>query len=50
MYTYQCNTLRVIDGNTVDAIIDLAAISNDPAGELDPLMPWSINHLVHVAI
>ena len=23
MYTYQCNTLRVIDGNTVDAIIDL---------------------------
>ena len=23
MYTDQCNTLRVIDGNTVDAIIDL---------------------------
>ena len=23
MYTYQCNTVRVIDGNTVDAIIDL---------------------------
>jgi micrococcal nuclease len=23
MYTYQCNTIRVIDGNTVDAIIDL---------------------------
>ena len=23
MYTYQCNTIRVIDGNTVDAVIDL---------------------------
>jgi|TARA_B100000902_G_scaffold116124_1_gene116951 micrococcal nuclease len=23
MYTYQCSTIRVIDGNTVDAIIDL---------------------------
>ena len=23
MYTYQCNTIRVIDGNTVDANIDL---------------------------
>lgn len=23
MYTYQCNIIRVIDGNTVDAIIDL---------------------------
>ena len=23
MYTYQCNIIRVIDGNTVDANIDL---------------------------
>ena len=23
MYTYQCSTIRVIDGNTVDAVIDL---------------------------
>ena len=23
MYTYKCNLIRVIDGNTVDAIIDL---------------------------
>jgi len=23
MYTYECNTIRVIDGNTVDAVIDL---------------------------
>ena len=35
--------IDVMEG--IDAIIDLAAISNDPAGELDPLMTWSINHL-----
>ena len=35
--------IEVMDG--VNSIIDLAAISNDPAGELDPLMTWSINHL-----
>ncbi len=29
----------------VDAVIDLAALSNDPAGELDPVKTWSINHL-----
>ena len=29
----------------VDAVIDLAALSNDPAGELDPIKTWSINHL-----
>jgi len=23
MYTYKCNTVRVIDGNTIDAVIDL---------------------------
>lgn len=33
----------IMDG--VGAIIDLAAISNDPAGELDPVKTWSINHL-----
>lgn len=36
-------SIDVMEG--IDAIIDLAAISNDPAGELDPLMTWSINHL-----
>ncbi len=34
---------EIMDG--IDAIIDLAAISNDPAGELDPVKTWSINHL-----
>jgi nucleoside-diphosphate-sugar epimerase len=27
----------------VDAVIDLAALSNDPSGELDPELTWSIN-------
>lgn len=29
----------------VDAVIDLASLSNDPAGELDPVKTWSINYL-----
>jgi nucleoside-diphosphate-sugar epimerase len=29
----------------VDVVIDLAALSNDPAGELDPVKTWSINYL-----
>jgi len=29
----------------VDALIDLAALSNDPSGELDPVKTWSINYL-----
>ena len=29
----------------VDSVIDLAALSNDPAGELDPVKTWSINYL-----
>jgi nucleoside-diphosphate-sugar epimerase len=33
----------IFDG--VDAVIDLAAISNDPAGELNPATTISINHL-----
>jgi len=28
----------------VEAVIDLAALSNDPSGELDPEVTWSINH------
>lgn len=40
--------INVMDG--VSSIIDLAAISNDPAGELDPVMTWSINHLGRVRI
>lgn len=29
----------------VDVVIDLAAISNDPSGELDPVKTFSVNHL-----
>ena len=35
------NTLR-----KVDVVIDLAALSNDPSGELDPVKTFSINHQV----
>lgn len=34
------NTLK-----KVDVVIDLAALSNDPSGELDPVKTFSINHL-----
>lgn len=29
----------------IDVVVDLAALSNDPAGELDPVKTFSINHL-----
>lgn len=31
------------DFDGVDIVIDLAALSNDPAGDLDPELTWSIN-------
>ena len=34
--------------NGVDIIIDMAALSNDPAGELDQLKTLEINHLGRV--
>ncbi|HQP10951.1 MAG TPA: SDR family oxidoreductase, partial [Candidatus Omnitrophota bacterium] len=34
----------------VDAVIDLAAISNDPSGELDPDWTWQINHAGRVRV
>ena len=33
---------KILDG--VDVVLDLAAISNDPAGELDPEKTFEINH------
>lgn len=32
------------DFNGVDAVVHLAALSNDPLGDLDPLLTYSINH------
>jgi nucleoside-diphosphate-sugar epimerase len=29
----------------VDTVVDLAALSNDPTGEFDPVKTWSINYL-----
>ena len=39
------NILRNIDG-----IADLAALSNDPTGDLDPMMTWDINYLGRVRV
>ena len=38
----------IFDG--IDAVVDLAALSNDPVGELDPISTWSINHLGRLRI
>jgi nucleoside-diphosphate-sugar epimerase len=40
--------LEAADFAGVDAVIDLAAISNDPAGDLDPALTWQVNHLARV--
>ena len=34
----------------VEAVIDLAALSNDPAGELDPELTWQVNHRARVRL
>ena len=33
-----------------DAVVDLAALSNDPSGDLDPIKTWDINYLGRVRI
>ena len=42
--------LQVDSFRNVDAVIDLAALSNDPSGELDPEVTWSINHRGRVRV
>lgn len=45
--------IRTVDAAVLegkDAVIDLAALSNDPAGELDPEKTWDINHRGRVRI
>jgi nucleoside-diphosphate-sugar epimerase len=39
---------QVFEG--VGAVIDLAALSNDPSGELDPEKTWAINHRGRVRV
>ena len=36
--------------NNVDAVLDLAALSNDPVGDLDPKKTFEINHLGRVRV
>ncbi len=38
------------DLNGVDAVIHLAALSNDPLGNLDPAVTYEINHLASVRV
>lgn len=33
-----------------EAVVDLAALSNDPSGDLDPLKTWDINYLGRVRV
>ncbi|MEM0136424.1 MAG: SDR family oxidoreductase, partial [Thermoplasmatales archaeon] len=45
--------IRYFDPNLLrghDAVIDLAALSNDPSGDLDPLKTWDINYLGRVRV
>ena len=47
------NDIRWLDGSCLKgiyAVIDLAALSNDPSGELDPQKTWEINHQGRVRI
>jgi nucleoside-diphosphate-sugar epimerase len=44
--------LEVIDLQGIEAVCDLACLSNDPSGEIDPTLTYSINRdgRIHVAI
>lgn len=40
--------IRYFDPNLLrdhDAVVDLAALSNDPSGDLDPIRTWDINYI-----
>ena len=40
--------IQIDDLKSIDLVIDLAAISNDPSGELFESATWAINHLARV--
>lgn len=45
---YLKDDIRYFDPNLLrdyDAVVDLAALSNDPSGDLDPLKTWDINFI-----
>jgi nucleoside-diphosphate-sugar epimerase len=47
------NDTRFFDPNAlkgIDAVVDLAALSNDPVGDLDQLRTWDINYIGRVRV
>ena len=42
--------LEVADLRGVDAVVHLAALSNDPLGDLDPQLTYDVNHLASVRL
>lgn len=45
--------IRFFEQNLIkgyDAVVDLAALSNDPSGDLDPLKTWDINYIGRVRV
>ena len=48
--TRTCATLSVADLGGFDAVIHLAALSNDPLGDLDPELTYDINHQASVRL
>lgn len=49
-YRVDVRDLRAADLVGFDAVIHLAALSNDPLGDLDPALTYEINHLASVRL
>ncbi|HJT35841.1 MAG TPA: SDR family oxidoreductase [Pirellulales bacterium] len=49
-YKVDVRDLRAADLAGFDAVIHLAALSNDPLGDLDPALTYEINHLASVRL
>lgn len=49
-YRVDVRDLRAADLAGFDAVIHLAALSNDPLGDLDPALTYEINHLASVRL
>lgn len=49
-YKADLRDLRAADLKGFDAVIHLAALSNDPLGDLDPALTYEINHLATVRL
>ncbi|MGH7194135.1 MAG: NAD-dependent epimerase/dehydratase family protein, partial [Candidatus Saccharimonadales bacterium] len=49
-YKVDIRDLRAADLRGFDAVVHLAALSNDPLGDLDPALTYEINHLATVRL